>query len=91
LRHVNAACAGSDCRRVRPDVIGSVSGSVILAHQGGWDEMLMVLGPIGLMAGLLRLAKKRVAARQADDAAADGGPGADPPAAIEGSTGSASS
>ncbi len=42
---------------------------VILAHQGGWDEILMVLGPIALMAGLLRLAKKRVEAKQTTDAA----------------------
>jgi hypothetical protein len=32
---------------------------VILAHQGGWDEMLMVLGPILVMVGLLALAKRR--------------------------------
>jgi hypothetical protein len=32
---------------------------VILAHQGGWDEMLMVLGPIVVMVGLLALAKRR--------------------------------
>lgn len=51
-----------------------MNGVVILAHQGGWDEMLMVLGPIALMAGLLRLAKKRVAARQESDAAAARGP-----------------
>ena len=35
----------------------------VLAHQGGWDEILMVMGPIGLIAGLLRLAK-RVAGSQ---------------------------
>lgn len=34
--------------------------TVVLAHQGGWDEILMVLGPILLIAGLLRLAKHRV-------------------------------
>jgi len=32
----------------------------LLAHQGGWDEILLVLGPILIIAGLLRLAKKRV-------------------------------
>lgn len=32
---------------------------MILAHQGGWDEMLMVLGPILVMVGLLALAKRR--------------------------------
>jgi hypothetical protein len=47
---------------------------VILAHQGGWDEILMVLAPIGLMAGLLRLAKRRVEAKQAADGGTDGSP-----------------
>lgn len=32
----------------------------LLAHQGGWDEILFVVGPILLIAGLLRLAKHRV-------------------------------
>ena len=32
---------------------------MILAHQGGWDEMLLVLGPILVMVGLLALAKRR--------------------------------
>jgi hypothetical protein len=32
----------------------------LLAHQGGWDEILLVAGPILVIAGLLRLAKKRV-------------------------------
>jgi hypothetical protein len=32
----------------------------ILAHQGGWDEMLLVAGPIALVAGLLWLARRRV-------------------------------
>ncbi|MDO9175537.1 MAG: hypothetical protein Q7V62_12090 [Actinomycetota bacterium] len=32
----------------------------MIAHQGGWDEILLVLGPILVIAGLLRLAKRRV-------------------------------
>ncbi|MFZ4719685.1 MAG: hypothetical protein ACOYMR_09685 [Ilumatobacteraceae bacterium] len=32
----------------------------MLAHQGGWDEILLVLGPIAIIAGLLYLAKQRV-------------------------------
>ena len=32
----------------------------LLAHQGGWDEILLVLGPILIIIGLLRLAKNRV-------------------------------
>jgi hypothetical protein len=32
----------------------------ILAHQGGWDEMLLVLGPILLIVGILAIVKRRV-------------------------------
>jgi uncharacterized membrane protein len=35
--------------------------AAVLAHQGGWDEILLVLGPIAVIAGLLMLARKRVA------------------------------
>jgi hypothetical protein len=38
----------------------------VLAHQGGWDEMLLVAGPIVVIVALLALAKRRV-----DGAAAD--------------------
>ncbi len=40
--------------------------AVLLAHEGGWDEILLVAGPILLIAGLLLLAKKRVGAAAAD-------------------------
>ena len=40
----------------------------MLAHQGGWDEILLVAGPILIIAFLLRLAKRRV-----DQAAAAAG------------------
>jgi hypothetical protein len=36
----------------------------MIAHQGGWDEMLLVLGPIAVIIGLLLLARKRVEASQ---------------------------
>ena len=36
----------------------------MIAHQGGWDEMLLVLGPIAVIIGLLVLARKRVEASQ---------------------------
>ena len=32
---------------------------VILAHQGGWDEALFVVGPLLFIVFLLRLAKRR--------------------------------
>ena len=38
----------------------------VLAHQGGWDEMLFVLVPISLFAGLLALANKRAMRDQAE-------------------------
>ena len=38
--------------------------ATMIAHQGGWDEMLLVLGPIAVIIGLLSLARKRVDAAQ---------------------------
>lgn len=32
----------------------------VLAHQGGWDEILFVLAPLLIFAGLLVLARRRV-------------------------------
>ena len=32
--------------------------SALLAHQGGWDEILLVAGPIAVIVGLLALVKK---------------------------------
>lgn len=34
--------------------------AAILAHQGGWDEMLLVIGPILLIIGILAVVKRRV-------------------------------
>jgi hypothetical protein len=36
----------------------------MIAHQGGWDEILLVLGPIAVIVGLLMLARKRVEAME---------------------------
>jgi len=38
----------------------SASSPVLLAHQGGWDEILLIGGPIVIIIGLLWLAKRRV-------------------------------
>jgi hypothetical protein len=43
---------------------------ILLAHQGGWDEILLIAGPIVVIMGLLWLAKRRV-----DHAASIHGPG----------------
>lgn len=63
-----------------------------LAHQGGWDEMLMVVAPLGVIGLLLWIANRRVSAQIAADTdpssdstnstadkrdAADGRPGGD--------------
>ena len=36
-----------------------ISSAHVLAHQGGWDELLMVLVPILIFAGLLVVANRR--------------------------------
>lgn len=41
----------------------------MLAHQGGWDEILLVVGPLALIGVLLWLANKRVAAQLEAEAA----------------------
>ena len=38
--------------------IAAVAG-LVYAHQGGWDEILMVLVPLLVIAGLLAVAKRR--------------------------------
>jgi hypothetical protein len=40
----------------------------ILAHQGGWDEVLFVAAPCALFVLLLRLARKRSLAARAQEA-----------------------
>jgi hypothetical protein len=49
-------------------------GHVIVAHQGGWDEILLVVAPMVVVAGLLWIAKRRVdraAATRAAETATD--------------------
>ena len=43
----------------------------VLAHQGGWDEMLLVGAPVVLLVLLLRIANSRAAAQQDRDTDAD--------------------
>ncbi len=44
--------------------------AAVLAHQGGWDEILLVLVPIVVVAWLLWLAKRRVSRAAATEAPA---------------------
>ena len=43
---------------------------VVLAHQGGWDEILLVVGPIVVCGILLLVAKRRAEQEAAEEAAA---------------------
>lgn len=45
---------------VGPYHAGMTALAAILAHQGGWDEMLLVIGPILLIIGILAVVKRRV-------------------------------
>ena len=37
---------------------------MVMAHQGGWDEALFVLIPLGIFTVLLQLAKRRAEAEK---------------------------
>jgi len=62
----------------------TVAAGWLVAHQGGWDELLFVLVPISLFGGLLAIANKRAssvqAEREAVDVDHDGDGDSDPPA-----------
>ena len=42
-----------------------MSASTIYAHQGGWDEILLVAGPIAVIVLLLRMAERRATKQRA--------------------------
>lgn len=56
-----------------PGGSSSAVDSSILAHQGGWDEILLVVGPLAVVAGLLWLANRRVTAQLEAAEAAEAG------------------
>jgi hypothetical protein len=43
-----------------------IPATSIVAHQGGWDELLFVLLPISLFAGLLSIANRRASRADQD-------------------------
>lgn len=52
----------------------TLAALTLYAHQGGWDEILFVLAPLLIFAGLLVMARRRVdrmAATDADDRGGD--------------------
>jgi len=53
----------------------------MVAHQGGWDEILMVVAPLAIIGGLLWLANRRVTAQLEAEQQAGEGPQNGKPAA----------
>lgn len=52
-----------------------VPHTMVLAHQGGWDEMLFVATPVVIFVVLLRVANSRAAAQVDQDGDVDDDPG----------------
>ena len=50
--------------------VPSVTG--LLAHQGGWDEILMLVAPVAVIVGVLAVVKRRV--DRAGERTPDGAP-----------------
>lgn len=78
---------------IRPAHFGVVGGaplglSPIVAHQGGWDEILLVVAPLAVIGGLLWLANRRVTAQLEDELQAGGdGSGTGDPTVADPETG----
>ncbi|SFQ18029.1 hypothetical protein SAMN05421810_10564 [Amycolatopsis arida] len=51
---------------------------VVMMHQGGWDEIAIVAGPVLVIAVLIAVARRQRPPEDEDDSAA-GGEGADNP------------
>ena len=54
-----------------------MSVAPVIAHQGGWDEVLLVGGPIVVIIVLLAIAKRRVDAQIGPGSRSDSRPDAD--------------
>lgn len=63
-----------------PEPLESLAGwsGGLLAHQGGWDEILLVLGPLAVVGLLLWVANRRVAKQLEEDREVEGVEGAEP-------------
>jgi hypothetical protein len=45
--------------------------ALVLAHQGGWDEVALIGAPIALIVAALAVAKRRIDAKLAESTAPD--------------------
>lgn len=50
---------GGRCRPRLPIIAAVAINGIVLAHQGGWDEILLVAGPLVLLWLLLVMANRR--------------------------------
>jgi hypothetical protein len=51
--------------RIPKTYASPMPAAVLLAHESGWDEILMVAGPVVVFAGLLVIARRRAVAQAA--------------------------
>ena len=47
-------------KTVRSGIVLRTFATVLLAHQGGWDEVLLVVGPLVTIVGIVLVAKARI-------------------------------
>ena len=52
-----------------------MSAGSILAHQGGWDEILIIIGPIAAIVGIVALVRRRLNREAQEEAAEQSGTG----------------
>jgi ABC-type enterobactin transport system permease subunit len=72
-----------------PTVATAVASS-LLAHQGGWDEFLLVAAPVAVIAALLAIAKRRVDRAEARATGSTGAGSSSTGSSSTGSSGDAS-
>ena len=53
-------------------------GNSILAHQGGWDEILIIIGPIAAIVGIVALVRRRLRSEAEQHTEAEAAPASGP-------------
>jgi ABC-type enterobactin transport system permease subunit len=70
--------------------VATAVASSLLAHQGGWDEFLLVAAPVAVIAALLAIAKRRVDRAEARATGSTGAGSSSTGSSSTGSSGDAS-
>ena len=58
--------AGSFNQTPPYDSASMTATTALLAHQGGWDEALLIVGPVVLICVVLAVVKRRVTAHEGE-------------------------